>query len=218
MCAVRHSHLRSWPVNAPVCAHMLALRVLLLVPRRLHSPAGWDRRSRARSAASGPPVCPSSDFWASIRHHRLQVCCPRTRPATLLPPVLLNHLIPTSPLDDLSTRSSRADYWLVVLPHMPRPTIAPVPNAPVPPSLSTSAELAVVVAQHQRRLNVIWLQAPEGSVAAPPTLPTQLSRDFRPFATAPQLSEKLSRKSATPQVADRCLLSNTIVLHATTRR
>ena len=38
--------------------------------RPLHSPAGRGFRSRARPAASGPPVCPSSssDFRASFSH------------------------------------------------------------------------------------------------------------------------------------------------------
>ena len=51
--------------------HTLVLRLLLGSPRPLHCPSGRDRPSRARPAASGSSVCPSSDFWASS-----QVCRP----------------------------------------------------------------------------------------------------------------------------------------------
>ena len=54
-----------WPVNHHVSAHISALRALLIIPRPQHQPGGSGHRSRAPPAASGPPVCPSSDFRAS---------------------------------------------------------------------------------------------------------------------------------------------------------
>ena len=64
--------------------HVSGLRALLLLSRPLHSPVGRDHRSRTRSAASGPSVCPSQDFWASIRAYAWDggtYARPRTRPA-----------------------------------------------------------------------------------------------------------------------------------------
>jgi hypothetical protein len=64
--------------------HVSGLRAPLLLSRPLHSPVGRDHRSRTRSAASGPSVCPSQDFWASIRAYAWDggtYTRPRTRPA-----------------------------------------------------------------------------------------------------------------------------------------
>ena len=51
-----------WAVICTVSAHTSALRVLLLVLRPLHCPAGRDNRSSARPAASGSSVCPSLEI------------------------------------------------------------------------------------------------------------------------------------------------------------
>ena len=61
--------------ESPCAAPASALRVPVPLPSVLPSPAGQDRRSWARPAASGSPVCPSPGFWASS-----QVCCPFSRP------------------------------------------------------------------------------------------------------------------------------------------
>ena len=50
---------------------MSGLRLPVPLRSVLSSPAGQDHRSWVRPVASGPPVCPSSDFWASS-----QVCAP----------------------------------------------------------------------------------------------------------------------------------------------
>ena len=68
----------------PARAHVSALRVLAIVPTRVHSPVGQGHRSWALPAASGSSVCPSPDFWASSPVRRPFEPCfppPRTRPA-----------------------------------------------------------------------------------------------------------------------------------------
>ena len=67
---------RGWP-TAPflACSSDSACFSLASAPP-LYQPEGKGHRSRAPPAASGPSVCPSSDFRASN-----QVCCPRTRPS-----------------------------------------------------------------------------------------------------------------------------------------
>ena len=52
-------------VNHPVCADMSGLRGPVPLRCVLPSSAGQDHRSWVRPVASGPPVCPSSDFRAS---------------------------------------------------------------------------------------------------------------------------------------------------------
>ena len=85
-------------VNHPICAYVSGLRVLALVPTRLYSPVGQVHRSWALPAASGSSVCPSPDFWASIRAYAwdggtyarprmlLEPSAPPSRAPPLLPP------------------------------------------------------------------------------------------------------------------------------------
>ena len=58
-----------WPMMSSLCFSLASAPPL-------YQPEGKGHRSRAPPAASGPSVCPSSDFRASN-----QVCCPRTRPS-----------------------------------------------------------------------------------------------------------------------------------------
>ena len=102
---VRRRSARGVATSTPV---RLQVQKVLMGP--LYQPEGSGHWSRAPPAASGPPVCPSSDFRASSR-----VCRPRTLPLLPLERGLLLMMKPCAP-------PSRA---LPLLPPRPSPICSP---------------------------------------------------------------------------------------------